>query len=104
MLVKQHRKAVETDYPSDVLLITDTEAGLVGLFDESEKLFVDGLIWPEPSGLLKTRIAMLSQLQLLRIELAQTRHSLAWHATRIDREHQLVEHIFRHGRPRCISC
>ena len=97
MLVKQHRKAVETDYPSDVLLITDTEAGFVGLLDESEKLFVDGLIWPEPSGLLKTRLAMLSQLQLLRIELAQTRHSLAWHATRIDREHQLVEHIFRNA-------
>lgn len=99
-LRKLFQQAREDDFEADIndcLIITDDARQLGRWNDDRRKFFIDVVLWPEPIGILKNRIQSLEHANSLRAELTQTRHSLAWHATRIDREHQLVEHIFRNA-------
>ncbi len=76
-----------------VLLVTADEA----LPTEGLAQIDDVLLWPQPLGLLATRIRLLQHWYWCRSELARVRDALVWHDTRNDREHQLVEHIFRNA-------
>lgn len=57
----------------------------------------DIVLWPEPSGLLRMRVELLRRLFENSSQVEAMRRSLAWHKSRVEREHQLVEHIFQNA-------
>lgn len=57
----------------------------------------DVLVWPQPAAVMAARIRLLQHWYWCRTELVRVRDALVWHDTRNDREHQLVEHIFRNA-------
>lgn len=87
------RRRTELPEPPVILLITDSTKRI----EQCHGLVNDLLLWPEPSGLLRHRVEVLRRWQDVRLELGMTRDALAWHANRTEREHQLVEHIFRNA-------
>ncbi|RUO70010.1 hypothetical protein CWI79_00630 [Pseudidiomarina salinarum] len=87
------RRRTELPKPPVILLITDS----IKRIEQCRELVNDMLLWPEPAGLLDNRIQVLRHWQDARLELNMARDALAWHANRTEREHQLVEHIFRNA-------
>jgi serine phosphatase RsbU (regulator of sigma subunit) len=75
------------------IVITDNPI----LFERLGMLASDALLWPLASGLLQQRLLYLQQLQVAQDQIDGLRQSLAWHKARVDREHQLVEHIFQNA-------
>ncbi|MDX1706124.1 ATP-binding SpoIIE family protein phosphatase [Pseudidiomarina sp.] len=90
---RPRRRRTELLEPPVILLITDSSRRI----EQCQGLVNDLILWPEPAGLLSHRVQVLRHWQDVRLELGMTRDALAWHANRIDREHQLVEHIFRNA-------
>lgn len=79
--------------PAFVLLVT-TDSSLLA---NSSDYVDDVLLWPQPMPLLASRIRLLQHWYWCHSELVRVRDALAWHDSRSDREHQLVEHIFRNA-------
>src|SRR5690554_1667979 len=59
--------------------------------------FSDVMLWPEASAFVVLRMAILSRLYDNDHQVEAMRRSLAWHKARVEREHQLVEHIFQNA-------
>ncbi len=94
LLSQLHQRVMPTSGPAAfVLLITDNADILHGCVEQ----FDDVLLWPQPLEMLATRIRLLQHWYWCRSELARVRDALVWHDARNDREHQLVEHIFRNA-------
>ncbi|WP_417684319.1 ATP-binding SpoIIE family protein phosphatase [Pseudidiomarina gelatinasegens] len=79
-------------YP--VALLVSNTASLLAKYAGQ---MTDVLLWPAPAELLNARINILQRLQDTHAQLDAMRHSLAWHKARVEREHQLVEHIFQNA-------
>lgn len=75
------------------MLITDNSVQLADYIQH----FSDILLWPEPIGLVQMRIELFRRLHDTDSQVAAMRRSLAWHKARVEREHQLVEHIFQNA-------
>lgn len=75
------------------MVITDSPI----LFQQFGTMTTDALLWPLASNFLKQRLEYLCELQAAHNQLDGLRQSLAWHKARVDREHQLVEHIFQNA-------
>ncbi|WP_404407269.1 serine/threonine-protein phosphatase [Pseudidiomarina marina] len=75
------------------ILITDSPI----VFQQLGQFATDALLWPLASNLLQQRLNYLHQLQVAHDQLDGLKQSLAWHKARVDREHQLVEHIFQNA-------
>jgi serine phosphatase RsbU (regulator of sigma subunit) len=94
-LMQQHQLSSQSSAspPAFVLLITDNPSVLDGCSDYID----DVLLWPQPISLVASRIRLLQHWYWCRSELVRVRDALEWHDSRNDREHQLVEHIFRNA-------
>ncbi|WP_417658993.1 ATP-binding SpoIIE family protein phosphatase [Pseudidiomarina sp.] len=79
-------------YP--IALLVSNTAGLLAKYAGQ---VTDVLLWPAPLELLSTRINILRRLQDSHAQLDAMKHSLEWHKARVEREHQLVEHIFQNA-------
>lgn len=75
------------------LLITEADVNI----DAWLACVPDVLLWPEPLGLVHMRIELLRRLYENESQVEAMRRSLAWHKARVEREHQLVEHIFQNA-------
>ncbi|RUO47110.1 ATP-binding SpoIIE family protein phosphatase [Pseudidiomarina donghaiensis] len=75
------------------LLITEADVNI----DTWLACVPDILLWPEPLGLVRMRIELLRRLYENESQVDAMRRSLAWHKARVEREHQLVEHIFQNA-------
>lgn len=64
---------------------------------ESLKWFGDVLPWPSSVGLTLQRIRLMRNNFSTMRQLRAVRESLVWHTQRVEREHELVEHIFRNA-------
>lgn len=79
------------------LLITEAQAKTETWQPFANKVVNDVLLWPEPLGLVRMRIELLRRLYEVDSQVDAMRRSLAWHKARVEREHQLVEHIFQNA-------
>ncbi len=80
--------------PCPLALLISDDAKLLA---ECHSQVTDILLWPEPLGLLAVRLNILQRLSTTHDRFIALRHKLNWHKSRVQREHQLIEHIFQNA-------
>lgn len=92
-LTPETMRIVATQDAQVTLLISEN----VSAIHDCTQYFSDVMLWPEASAFVSLRMASLCRLYDNSHQVEAMRRSLAWHKARVEREHQLVEHIFQNA-------
>jgi len=96
-------QADATPLPTAVVALLQEQPQAIGVsqqlvtLDYLSAYVQEQVLWPWSKHLLFNRIEQLSQLYQTHQKIDGLRQALAWHKARVDREHQLVEHIFKNA-------